>query len=472
MEETPVTLWYSTLGSGDGQDVATRGYLKALMKVKYRGLRLPPSISTNLVRFDRDLSEFSDLAKPVVNVMKPLKRVMAGDPRIGTTRVFPSLDDDGNQLLDNTGRKVETVITISEGSVDLDVEQERTSNAKVVTRCVVIHHDPAAVCRNYVNLVPLGRPHGVAFVGVTVWEASHIPEAVAVMLSELDAVVVPSRHAKDALVKANISIPVHVIPHSFDETHWPVPGVDEIAEPVNRERYVFYTVATPIERKNLKGLVRAYLKAFQGQKDIVLRIKSVGDVSAINDLIREALKESGVDDSRSPSVKAFVGKWPIDKVRAFHLAGDCYVSATRGEGFDLPVMEAKLCGSNVITTGWGASREILEFAQNPANDVLVPYKLIPVQGMYGIGCYEPDQQWADPDEEALIEAMRSMAQRRVGPDRASWVHLRNVLGPVAVGKQFSDVLTMAMDTAKSQPEPEVENHGEEFRNEVQEKAVE
>lgn len=338
----PMTTWYSTLGIGDGHDFATRGYLKALMSVGYSGLRLPPSVSTSLLRFDKtnqELSDFAELSKPPKEVrMKPLKLIEAGDPRIGTTYKVESYGMSGERVMDKEGNPAFMEVPYTEGAVDPDVEQERFSKNRTETRCVVIHHDPASICRHYTNMTKQGRAPGVAYVGITVWETSEIPEAVAMIMSELDMIIVPSQHAKKALNQSGVSTKIIVIPHAFDEERWPYPkelelGLEEYRE--KRDRFVFYTIATPIERKNLIGLMRAYFKAFEGRKDVVLRIKSSATKGQLKEMAVSALEQADVCKDDRPPLQFFTGKWPIEKIREFHLDGDCYVSATRSEGFGL-----------------------------------------------------------------------------------------------------------------------------------------
>jgi glycosyltransferase involved in cell wall biosynthesis len=281
------------------------------------------------------------------------------------------------------------------------------------------------------------------------------------MLSELDLIIVPSEHTARAFRESGVATKLEVVPHSFDSNIWSKPKMGELRKP-GADKYVFYAIATPIERKNLKGLMKAYFAAFEGRKDVQLRIKSIGERSALERLARESLEESGVDNINRPPIKLFTGEWSTEKIRAFHLDGDCCVSADRGEGFGLVPFEAKLCGSRVVTTGWGAAREFLEqpgvagtkivgdgpyrgysetaVHMTSGQDILVPYNLVPVSGMYGIGCYAPDQKWADPEHDALVEAMRKAADQRLGPDLEAWDRLNERYGVDAVGRQLSELL--------------------------------
>jgi hypothetical protein len=495
-ESWPVTLWYSTLGIGDGHDYATRGYLTSLMRVGYEGIRIPPSVTSSLMRFDEtvdpDIIKFRDLAQPPKHLrMKPLERIKAGDQRIKARPIVdadgePIVDVDGNPATENVGEQVvkgvdefgnevEETIKLCEGSVDLDREQQYTSYERLAVECVVIHHDPASISRNYTNFTKANRPKGVAYVGVTVWESDSIPNPVARILSELECLVVPSVHTQKAFERSGVDTRIVVVPHTFDARIWRKPWPTDVT--VNTDRkYVFYGIGTPIERKNLATLVRAYFTAFEGRDDVVLRLKSTGEHAELIALAKKALEDSGIDSAKRPAMRLFTEHWGTAKMRSFHLDGDCFVSATRGEGFGLCEFEAKLCGSRVITTDWGSAPEFLrvpdlvseagpanghpyrdggaEFVPAPQTDLLVPAKLTSVDGMFGIGCYDPKQKWADPSFDALVECMRTAARQRLSPDLEAWDRLHSTHSPEAIGGQLAGVLLDARREAREESDDE------------------
>jgi len=425
-ESYPITMWYSTFGAGDGHDFATRGYLRALMHVDYVGLRMPPALASALLNVSDSESQWiTPLVQPP-NKLKPLIRVQAGDPRIGTERVFNYIDS-------ANGETYEGRFSIVEGSVDPDVEQETSANFQTHTEAIVIHHDPSNTCRIFGALIELDRPEDVAFVGISVWETSHLPDPVAKVLSELDLIIVPSRFVADALERSGVDTKISVIPHTFDAEAWPRPTIKELA-PRNDDRFIFNFIGTPIERKNIKGLIKAFCCAFAGRKDVVLRVKSMNEAS-LKKMRDAAIEASGIASSEVPDIQLFWDKWPIKKMRAFHLASDCFVSATRGEGFGLCEFEAKLCGNRVITTDFGAAPEICS-----QNDIVVGCNEVEVFGMEGIGPYEVDQLWADPDEEALVAAMQRAAKEMIPKSVHEWDMFHAIHGPGVVGKQLANNL--------------------------------
>jgi hypothetical protein len=396
-----ITHWYSTIGTGDGHDYATRGYLSSLMKIGYEGLRLPPSVSSAMLVFDKakdaDIARFTDLVRPPAQL-----------------RMSDKKGEDGAFV-------------------------QTTENVNWLVKALVLHHDPASICRVYSHLTRMDRAPGVAYVGITVWETSAIPESVARVLSELDTLIVPSQHTRDAFVQSGVDTNLHVVPHTFDPEIWPRPGKEELRESVNNGRFVFYAIATPIERKNLYGLLRAYFDAFKGQDDVVLRIKTMGDTK---DLLKRVDADCFVPAEKRPKVQFFVDRWPTEKIRAFHLDGDCCVSACKGEGFGLIEFEGKLCGNRVITTDWGAAPEFLL-----TTDLLVQATLEPVHDMHGIGPYDDTQQWANPDHDALVAAMRQAYEEKRPRDAAQWDYYRNSYGPEAIGRQLADILVRAKESA-------------------------
>jgi glycosyltransferase involved in cell wall biosynthesis len=85
------------------------------------------------------------------------------------------------------------------------------------------------------------------------------------------------------------------------------------------------------------------------------------------------------------------------------LEADVFVCATRGEGFNLPGLEAKACGLPTIQTKFGGQLDYMD-----ESDVYVRYDLKPVQGDI---MYE-EVSWAIPDVEHLKKLMRTEYENR------------------------------------------------------------
>jgi len=434
------TLWYSTLGIGDSHDVATRGYLDSLLAVGYAGLRLPPSRTTGLlnIRPGSELARYAHLAMPP----SPAKAVYVqpGDHRVGTPRPVAFPDGGaypgpaGEMTLDPVGPEDRLWRA---GDFDpANTPREFFASAGERVDCVVVHHDPGSTARTVSGLLRLGRPPGVAYVGITVWEANRIPAEIAAVLGDLDVMVVPSRHTERAMLEGGLEVPICVIPHAADFDFWAQPDL----RLEQAETYDFYSIATDIPRKNLDGLVKAFCLAFEGRKDVRLWLK----VSGKPDALRRLMPARTL-----PQVVLLSQRWPMARVRELHLASDCYVDATRGEGFGLPHLEASLCGNPVVTTGWGAAPEVLEVAGGAYK--LVDSALVPVpEEMAKYGPYSGAQLWAEPKLDDLVEAMRAMERDRPGRDPSKWTRLQPAYSTQAVGAALVEVLAGAKQAATCQ----------------------
>jgi len=78
---------------------------------------------------------------------------------------------------------------------------------------------------------------------------------------------------------------------------------------------------------------------------------------------------------------------------------DCYITAGRGEGWDMPLMEAMACGLPTIATNWGAHQE---FATNENSYLLDINGTIPAIAKCP---YYEGFNWADPDANHFSELL-------------------------------------------------------------------
>ena len=53
-------------------------------------------------------------------------------------------------------------------------------------------------------------------------------------------------------------------------------------------------------------------------------------------------------------------EFPYYQLGSLYRSADCFVSAGRGEGWDMPLMEAMACGLASIATDWGAHTEFAD----------------------------------------------------------------------------------------------------------------
>jgi glycosyltransferase involved in cell wall biosynthesis len=200
-------------------------------------------------------------------------------------------------------------------------------------------------------------------VAVTTWETSIFPDAYARMLGVFDAVIVPSRFcarvigdaigAAETFGSAGYKRKLWLIPHAFDPTKW------ELAERPKRDDDVvtFYTIGAWSERKNVSGVIRAYLSAFSKADKTRLVVISEG---ANFDVVRSLIARSVIPQDALPGLLVPDRQLSSDEIYRLHLESDCYVSAARCEGFGLGMFEAMIMGRPVISCGYGGQEDFLD----------------------------------------------------------------------------------------------------------------
>lgn len=164
---------------------------------------------------------------------------------------------------------------------------------------------------------------------------------------DADVVVCPSQHTADDCVRAGIDPErVRLVPYWADDRLVPPDEADEVRRRFDlAERFVLW-VGTAEPRKNLAGLVEAWNLLGRTFEELVL----VGPEGWKSNL-------DGARGPSSPSVRRLGFVAEADKralMRAAAVA--CYPSLT--EGFGLPVLEAMVQGTPVVTSATGATAEV------------------------------------------------------------------------------------------------------------------
>ena len=284
---------------------------------------------------------------------------------------------------------------------------------------VEVYH---AIPRVLAALEPVTRDRGKR-VALTTWETSSMPMPLLEPLTKFDAVITPSEFCCDAIGGAGL-VPysaIRLIPHCFDEDFWPDPVPDERTD----RPYRFYSLGAWGERKNTLGLLRAYLHGFSKEDNVslVLMIDN-----ANFDELRSTIARSGLAPAEMPQLVVPDHILEEEELVALHAESDCFVTATRGEGFGLGMFEAAIMGRHVIAPLCGGQSDFLDdyaFAR------AVPFQATPCWGgenrarieeqdgkRYqvstvdlppGINCR---QSWADPDLSMLAAQMRALYDAR------------------------------------------------------------
>jgi hypothetical protein len=223
------------------------------------------------------------------------------------------------------------------------------SDAELTDPDVIIVHTLPLDCKRVHDLVSYtginGEPaRSIAekpWVAYTTWEAmTPIHVELALDLSIFDQLWCPSTPTQSTLSVTPV-VRVHVIPHAFD------PQTLDIRRTCLERRYDrfrFYACGAWSSRKNPAGVLRAWVRAFDPDDPVELVMHCPG---ATEQLVT-ALYQTGVGVHQMAPVIHSTQHRDGAYVWALHASSDVYVTASRGEAWNLPAFDAMLAGRHII----------------------------------------------------------------------------------------------------------------------------
>jgi len=244
----------------------------------------------------------------------------------------------------------------------------------------------------------------------------------------MEHILVVSEHAKKNLknTKDNsgngISTPITVIPFGFKEKNAEADVYDEIGLETS---FNFLTVLQLAPRKNFENTLRWFVEEFKDDNEVGLVIKthmqnnSTMDFHATKSIVESLLNKISPD--RKCKIYFVHGNMSEDQMLSLYNPDyiDCYLTATHGEGFGIPIFYAACNGIPVVATNWSGHLDFLRMpVKNRAGKnkivshfVKVDYDVAEVQqqhlmpGLITQGC-----KWAYPKEESFKKGLRSVRE--------------------------------------------------------------
>tara|TARA_R100000008_G_scaffold4749_1_gene2962 strand:- start:2553 stop:3725 length:1173 start_codon:yes stop_codon:yes gene_type:complete len=251
---------------------------------------------------------------------------------------------------------------------------------------------------------------------------------------KMNLVIVPSDFTKQTLERTGGSqnkTPIEVLPEAYFSELLLEPSSDPLEDiPTDKN---FLTVGTltsdnpDADRKNLLSSILWFLKAFEGKKDVGLIVKTSRgrDTTIDRELVRKTLRQvrasSSVNLDRAPKLYMMHGTMTREEMKNVYKSQKLigYMSATRGEGFGLPLLEAAVSGLPVVATDWSAHTEFLEGASFQK----VKFDMCPVPPARIDGkIFVAGSAWANPREGNFCRKMKAVYEK---PNQFS-AHAKNL----------------------------------------------
>jgi glycosyltransferase involved in cell wall biosynthesis len=285
---------------------------------------------------------------------------------------------------------------------------ERQLERRPRAPCVAVHH--------YVPRPGREPLSGMVNVARAMFETDRLPSGWAELLESWDEVWVPSRHNLDVFIEGGVpSSKLRLIGQTidFDAFH---PDVEAYPLRVPDGHFVFLANFDFSERKGWRQLLHAWTRAFHSRDPVCLVLKtgSVGrfDERFVRELILDFMRVELPRGDRHPApVKVMSRMLPAADVPHLYAAADAYVSASRGEAWGRPYMEAMATGLPTVGTRYGGN---LDFMSDD-NSWLVDGEIVPV----GEDSELPNDlyrghRWFEADVDELAAVLREIASDPVG----------------------------------------------------------
>ncbi len=245
------------------------------------------------------------------------------------------------------------------------------------------------------------RNRGRYKIGFTMLEVDGFPEDWVRQANRMDEVWVPSAFNREGFRRCGVKCPIHIVPLGFD-SHYFHPGIAGYPNPDGE--FVFLSVFEWGERKCPEILLRAFNSEFSADEPVRLLCKVINRDPSVS--LKAAIRRLGLRDSGGKISFLFNQEFPRYQLGTLYRSAECFVSPSRGEGWNMPLMEAMACGLPAIATDWGAHQEFLN------ERIAYPLRLQGTIPAVAKCPYYKGYSWADPDPEHLRELLRKVYEDR------------------------------------------------------------
>lgn len=226
-------------------------------------------------------------------------------------------------------------------------------------------------------------------------------------LNQFDEIWVPCQWVKTMFEREGVKPPITVVPHALRPE-----VLRRDVKPREGGPVTFCSVGAWNARKDMEMLLQAYFRAdFNPLSNVALQIHTVPPsrnkevVYAHGQMAQAAFRDmrhSLPDALSAPPVNLFTTYRSYSRVLDLYAGADIYISASHGEGFGLPALEALAMGC--IAVGYGPWLEELQANIGEDSVEVLDYELTPVASMPEVRGYEPGQNWWTVNPRALTDA--------------------------------------------------------------------
>ncbi|MFZ5647348.1 MAG: Gfo/Idh/MocA family oxidoreductase [Bacillota bacterium] len=270
---------------------------------------------------------------------------------------------------------------------------------------------------------PMFKPNPNYYnVGFTMTEVDRINSEWVDKCNRMDEVWVPSRFNYKIFLEQGVQPwKLRIMHLGIDTQHFKPSRRDE-AKP----RFTFLSCFELIPRKACDILMEAFCEEFRSYEPVELVIKSFENGGRYDPEGKALTKIMHSVVQKFPDPPSIILKneiLPYSELPTLYKNADCFISTSRGEGWNLPLMEAMACGVSVIALNWSGQTEFL----TPLNSFLVDVpSLEEINESWCPGC-----RWAAVDKNSLRNSMRTAFEQPLA------VRQKGIKARVDIRKNYS-----------------------------------
>ncbi len=259
-----------------------------------------------------------------------------------------------------------------------------------------------SLCLHFTMPDQVALCEGILNVNFSMFEATSIPLTWRMHSEQHDHIIVPTLSSANAWIRSGIDknkisiCPLGVDPEIFKPGIIPMDLGVIAGKPVHEYGVRILNVSDFIPRKNIAGLLRAWLEATDNSDDAVLILKPGlyhRDMALwVENEIAGIEEKAGKKFTQAAPICWITDLLPPDVMPSLYAAGTHYISMSHGEGWDLPMMEAGACGLQLIAPRHSAYENWMDEEWTtfiPSTEIDVPEEH-PSVFLNGLRFWQPD----------------------------------------------------------------------------------
>lgn len=285
-------------------------------------------------------------------------------------------------------------------------------------------------------------------VGLTVWEASKIPNQWSQYLNLTDMIIVPSEWNRSIFDSEYLMVPVKTVHNPIGYFEDPISenlsSSLELSNDKVNDEYLFYTIGDWIPRKNIATLIEAFISTFSPTDNVALFVKT-------HPRYNLSLFKARLDNYKSKGHKIIVNHdpWPESKIMYLHARGNCFVSTCKSEGTGLGACTAAFNSKPVLITSGSGQNEYLKgcYYINSISETPLMCDSLDLRHLkcssgkcHFFHLFSTEQRWLSPVFDDLCQQLDLIYKLKPKASLYTKAYIDEYLDYKSIGERFSKVL--------------------------------